>query len=151
MLRGPYAGKLWARQFRKWHPTAPPADPDEHAKRPTDMMADPRRRKAVRETLIAHRNHLAERIARVDICTLVVMGSADFHFKDPAAEGASIATKTGGKLYVVPDAATTRTSSFPTRWSGQSPASSQTPPRDQKQRTHCPTNGRRRHRHRGCG
>ena len=68
------------------------------------MMADSRRRKAVRKTLTAHRNGLAARVARVDVPTLVLMGGADSHFKDPAAEGMSIATETGGKAQVVPDA-----------------------------------------------
>jgi pimeloyl-ACP methyl ester carboxylesterase len=103
-LRGPYAGKLWAGQFRKWHPAAPPADLGEHAAKLAAMMADSRRRKAVRKTLTAHRNGLAARVARVDVPTLVLMGGADSHFKDPAAEGMSIATETGGKAQVVPDA-----------------------------------------------
>jgi pimeloyl-ACP methyl ester carboxylesterase len=104
MLRSPLAGKLWAGQFRKWHPATPPADLDEYAAALAAMMADPRRRRAVRETLTAHRDGLGERIARVDVPTLVVMGGADSHFKDPAAEGASIATATGGTVLVVPDA-----------------------------------------------
>lgn len=104
MLRGPFAGKLWAGQFRKWHPAAPPADLEEHATALIAMMADPGRRRAVRETLTAHRNGLAARIAQMDVPTLVVMGGADSHFKDPAAEGASIAADTGGKVLVVPDA-----------------------------------------------
>lgn len=104
MLRGPFAGKLWASQFRKWHPAAPPADLDEQATALAMMMDDPHRRRAVRETLTAHRNGLAERISRVDVPTLVVMGGADSHFKDPAAEGSSIADQTGGNVLVVPDA-----------------------------------------------
>jgi len=104
MLRGPLAGKLWAGQFRKWHPAAPPADLNEHAAALSEMMADPHRRRSVRQTLTAHRNGLEERINRVDIPTLVVMGGADSHFKDPAAEGASIADGTKGKVQVVPGA-----------------------------------------------
>ncbi len=104
MLRGPFAGKLWAGQFRKWHPAAPPADLGQHADMLVTMMEDPQRRRAVRETLTAHRNGLAARIDRVDLPTLVVMGGADSHFKDPAAEGSSIAAKTGGDVLVVPDA-----------------------------------------------
>ena len=68
------------------------------------MMADPRRRRAVRETLTAHRDGLAERIAQVDVPTLVIMGGADSHFKDPTAEGESIAAGTGGEAFVVPEA-----------------------------------------------
>lgn len=104
MMRGPLAGKIWAGQFRKWHPAAPPADLDEQAAALAAMMADPRRRRAVRDTLTAHRTGLPSRIARVDLPTLVVMGGADSHFKDPAAEGASIATQTGGRVHLVPDA-----------------------------------------------
>lgn len=104
VLRGPFAGTLWANQFRKWHPAAPPADLDEHAAALAEMMADPQRRRAVRETLTAHRNGLAARTAQVDVPTLVVMGGADSHFSNPAAEGASIASGTGGKVHIVPDA-----------------------------------------------
>lgn len=104
MLRGPFAGKMWASQFRKWHPGAPPADLDEQAGRLTDMFSDPQRRRAARETLVAHRDGLEARIAQVDTPTLVVMGGADSHFKDPTGEGESIAAQTGGSLHVVPGA-----------------------------------------------
>jgi pimeloyl-ACP methyl ester carboxylesterase len=104
MLRGPFAGKLWAGQFRTWHPAAPPADLDEQAAVLEAMMADPQRRRAVRETLTARRDGLAGRIAMVGVPTLVVMGGDDSHFGDPSGEGASIAAKTRGRLQVIPDA-----------------------------------------------
>jgi pimeloyl-ACP methyl ester carboxylesterase len=104
LLRGPFAGRLWASQFRKWHPAAPPADLDEYAAGLAAMMGDPRRRRAVRDTLTANRNGLAERIDRVDVPNLVVMGGSDSHFEDPAALGGSIASQTGGTVHVVPDA-----------------------------------------------
>jgi pimeloyl-ACP methyl ester carboxylesterase len=104
MLRGPFAGSMWASQFRKWHPAAPPHDLDAHVDALSAKMADPLRRRAVRETLIARRDGLEERIGRVQAPTLVVMGGADSHFKDPEAEGASIAQRTGGTLHVVPHA-----------------------------------------------
>lgn len=104
MLRGPFAGKLWASQFRGWHPGAPPADLDEQADRLADMFGDPHRRRAARETLVAHRDGLHARIGSVDVPTLVVMGGADSHFKDPTVEGESIAAQTRGSLHVVDDA-----------------------------------------------
>jgi pimeloyl-ACP methyl ester carboxylesterase len=104
MLRGPLAGKLWASQFRKWHPGAPPADLDEQATGLADMMSDRQRRRAVRETLVAHRNGLAERISQVDLPTVVIMGEADSHFKNPKAEGESIVARTGGTLHMIPEA-----------------------------------------------
>lgn len=101
MLRGPLAGKLWASQFRKWHPGAPPADLETQAARLADMLSDPKRRRAARETLVAHRDGLHARTEQVDAPTLVVMGGADSHFKDPIQEGQSIAAQTGGSLHVV--------------------------------------------------
>ncbi|MDH4119575.1 MAG: alpha/beta hydrolase [Acidimicrobiia bacterium] len=100
-LRGPFAGSIWASQFRKWHPASPPADLDQHARALATMMSDPKRRRAVRETLTAHRNGLEQRIDRVDAPTLVVMGGADSHFGDPPAEGESIASSTGGTVHIV--------------------------------------------------
>lgn len=104
MLRLPFAGRLWAAQFVKWHPTAPPADLDEHVRALEEMMSDPDRRTAVRKTLIAHRDGLDERMEQVDLATLVVMGGADSHFKDPAKEGQSVAERTGGSLQMIADA-----------------------------------------------
>jgi pimeloyl-ACP methyl ester carboxylesterase len=101
MLHGPLAGKLWAGQFRKWHPGAPPSDLAAHAAGLAQMMSDPERRRAIRDTLTAHRDGLDSRIERLDVPTLVVMGGADSHFKDPSAEGASIAAQTGGTLLLV--------------------------------------------------
>lgn len=103
-MRGPFAGKMWAGQFKSWHPGAPPADLDDQADRLTDMMRDPRRRRAVRETLVAHRNGLDQRIDTVDLPTMVVMGAADSHFKDPSAEGTMIADKTSGDLHMIDSA-----------------------------------------------
>lgn len=104
MLRGPFAGKLWASQFRGWHPGAPPADLDAHASGLAEMMRDPNRRRAVRETLVAHRDGLEERMAKVDLPTVVIMGEADSHFKDPTAAGEAIVGHTGGTLHVIPNA-----------------------------------------------
>ncbi len=104
LLRTPVAGRLWASQFIKWHPAAPPGDLEEYAAELAAMMTDRQRRRAVRETLTAHRHGLEERIARVDVPTLVVMGGSDSHFGDPAADGTTIAGQTGGTLQMVADA-----------------------------------------------
>ncbi|MEX1281387.1 MAG: alpha/beta hydrolase [Acidimicrobiia bacterium] len=104
LLRLPVAGRIWAGQYRGWHPGNPPVDLDAHARVLADMFTDPRRRTAARQTLTASRAGLAERLDRVDVPTLVVMGGADSHFPDPAAEGSSITAETGGRLVVVPDA-----------------------------------------------
>ena len=103
-LRGPLAAKLWAGQYRGWHPGAPPSDLADHASRLATMLADSGRRRAVRETLLARRAGLAERMARLDLPVLVVMGGADSHFGDPKAEGEEIVAATKGILVVIPEA-----------------------------------------------
>lgn len=115
MLRGPFAGKLWASQFRKWHPGAPPADLEAQASGLADMMSDRQRRRAVRETLVARRTGLAERISQVDLPTIAIMGEADSHFKNPRAEGESIVARTGGTLHMVPVAGHYPHVEFPTQ------------------------------------
>ncbi len=104
LLRGPLAGRLWVDQYRKWHPSSPPADLDEHAAALATMLTDRRRRRAVRHTLTARRDGLEARMDRVTAPTLVVMGGSDSHFGDPVAEGEAIAARTGGRLQMIPDA-----------------------------------------------
>ena len=40
-------------------------------------------------------------MSKVAVPTLVIMGGADSHFKDPESEGRSIAQRTNGELEVV--------------------------------------------------
>ena len=103
-MRGPLAASLWSSMYRKWHPGAPPADLDTHLVGLKAMMQDPKRRKAVRETLTAHRDGVSERVARLDRPTLIIMGEADSHFPNPREEGQGIADATGGELVVIPEA-----------------------------------------------
>lgn len=100
-MRGPLAAPMWASQFRKWHPGAPPADLDDHVASLSAMLGESARRKAVRETLTAHRDGLPARLRKLDVPTLVVMGDADSHFPDPTAEAATIADRTGGRVEMV--------------------------------------------------
>ena len=64
------------------------------------MMSDPQRRKAVRETLAAHRDGMSRRIDRLDVRSLVIFGTADSHFKDPAGQAAGIAKRTGAQVFL---------------------------------------------------
>lgn len=101
ILRGPWAGAMWAKLYRGWYKSNPPTDLDVEIERLKEMLADPRRREAVRETLTADRDGVAERMARVDVPTLTVFGSADDHFGDPQAEASAIAARLGGEALVV--------------------------------------------------
>ncbi len=101
LLRGPWAAGLWARLYRSWYRASPPPDLDEEVRRLRVMLADPSRRRAVRETLVADRDGLDDRIARFDRPSLTVFGTADGHFADPAGEAVAVASALGGDHLLV--------------------------------------------------
>lgn len=101
LLRGPWAAGLWNRLYRSWYPLALPADFDVEAEKIGRMVADPGRRRAVRETLVADRDGMSARIDRLAIPSLVLFGSADSHFGNPEAEAAGIAARTGARVVMV--------------------------------------------------
>lgn len=86
LLRGPWAAAVWVKLYTGWYKTSPPGDLGSEVVRLETMLADPARRRAVRETLTADRDGVAGRIARLDVPSLVVFGTADDHFPDPVAE-----------------------------------------------------------------
>ena len=101
LLRGPWAGPVWTRLYRSWYRSGTPADLEGELARIAAMMRDPARRRAVRETLTAHRRGVAGKVERFDRPALVVFGAADDHFPDPAAEAARVASRLGGEVLLV--------------------------------------------------
>ena len=104
LLRGPWAGALWASMYAGWYKASPPADLPDELERLRAMLGDPARRRAVRRTLTADRDGVAERIARLAAPTLTVFGDADDHFDDPTTEAARVAAELGGGRLIVPGA-----------------------------------------------
>ena len=101
LLRGPWAAGMWAGFYRGWYKTNPPEDLDQELARLKTMFSDPARRKAARQSLTAHRDGVAERIARLGVPTLTVFGSMDDHFEDPVAMAESTAAELNGDRLVV--------------------------------------------------
>lgn len=100
-LRGPWAAGMWAKLYAGWYKSNPPADLANEIERLKVMFSDSDRRRAVRETLTASRDGVAERMQRVGVPTLVVFGSADDHFDDPVTEADAVARRLGGESLVV--------------------------------------------------
>lgn len=101
LLRGPWAAAVWARLYTGWYKASPPSDLASEVSRLRAMLANPSRRRAVRETLTADRDGVEARIARLDVPTLVVFGTADDHFPDPLAQARSTASELRGELLLV--------------------------------------------------
>lgn len=101
MLRGPWAAGLWAKLYTGWYKTNPPADLGAEVEKLKTMLGDPARRRAVRETLVADRDGVAERMSRVQRPVLTIFGSLDDHFPDPVAEAAATAAELHGEHLMV--------------------------------------------------
>jgi pimeloyl-ACP methyl ester carboxylesterase len=104
LLRGPWAGALWGRLYRSWYQSRPPESLDRHILRLQAMLADPERRRAVRETLVAARDGVSEALDAIDLPLLFVFGESDGHFPDPAAEAEKLVARAGGEGLLVPGA-----------------------------------------------
>ena len=100
-LRGPWASALWGSLYRSWYVSNPPADLDDEVERLRQMVRDPEGRRAVRETLTAHRDGMDQRIERVSTPTLTIFGSSDSHFPDPVAEAVHVSQALRGRHVVV--------------------------------------------------
>ena len=87
LLRGRLAAPVWERLYRSWYKASVPADLDTELAAMRRMLSHPEGRRAVRETLVADRKGMPQRLASFDLPALVVYGSADDHFLDPADEG----------------------------------------------------------------
>ncbi len=100
LLRGPIAAPVWARLSRAWYKADPPSDLDDEIARVAGMYRDPARRRAARQTLVAHRDGVEERMRHVEVPALVVFGSADDHFADPRAEAERIADRLAATVVI---------------------------------------------------
>ena len=101
LLRGPWAAWVWSRLYRSWYKSRMPDDLREEIDKMRTMLKDASRRRAVRETLIASRKGLADKIDTYACPTLTIFGSADDHFPDPAAEAARVSSRLHGELIMV--------------------------------------------------
>lgn len=101
LLSGPWAPAAWAKLYRTWYKQVEPPDLDREISRMRHVLAEPHRRRAVRHTLTAGRDGMAERIAALAVPSLTVYGSADDHFADAAGEAAVLADRLGGEQLVV--------------------------------------------------
>ena len=101
MLRGPWAAGVWATLYAGWYKSTPPTDLAVELEKLKAMLGDPARRRAVRETLVASRAGVDERMQAIDVRTFTIFGSLDDHFADPATEAAKTAVELKGEQVVV--------------------------------------------------
>ena len=90
-LAGPWAPGVWGSYYVSLYPTAKPADLDDYRSALVKNLGEPGRLAALKAMLAAGRDDVEPRLPEVGAPTLVVMGSKDPDFADPAAEAETVA------------------------------------------------------------
>lgn len=102
LLARPWGLGFWMRYWTSLFPTRRPPDFDEYAARLRENLSDPARFAAVRGMMLGpSRREIEARLGRVGQPALVVMGTKDRDFKDPAAEAALVAARVDGEVELI--------------------------------------------------
>jgi pimeloyl-ACP methyl ester carboxylesterase len=100
----PWGAAAWARFYTTLYPTRKPADFEAYLAALRANLAQPGRLEALQAMLAAPKTASDERLTRVTVPSLVVMGSRDPDFKDPAAEARRVADAVHGRCELIPTA-----------------------------------------------
>jgi pimeloyl-ACP methyl ester carboxylesterase len=82
---------FWVRFYRSLYPTAPPPDLPSYLRALKANLSEPGRMAALRAMMWEPKEPCNERIGEVGCPVLVIMGSKDPDFPDPAAEARRVA------------------------------------------------------------
>lgn len=92
---GPWGPSLWISYLRTLYPTSQPADFEDYLGRVEANLREPGRMAALRGLLAATQTESGERLARVTVPAVVIMGTKDRDFPNPEAEARLIASSLG--------------------------------------------------------
>ncbi|MCL5950982.1 MAG: alpha/beta hydrolase [Chloroflexi bacterium] len=101
MMNNPWRVRIWGTYYSSLYPSHKPPDFQGYIKQLMDNLAQPGRFDAAKGLANASRKPSAERLKLIKTSTIVIMGTRDPDFPDPAAEGRLVAEQTGGMLAVV--------------------------------------------------
>jgi len=100
MMR-PWGATSWSMYYKSLYPTNPPADLDEYRQALSANLQQPGRMEALQQMIDASKASCEARIPEVKAPVLVVMGTKDPDFGDPAAEAKLVANRLHGHLVMV--------------------------------------------------
>ena len=101
MLHNPWRVRTWGMYYASLYPTRKPPDFKEYLTQLSENMAQPGRFAAASALGSSSRQPSEERLKYVKAPSLVIMGTKDPDFPDPAAEGRMVAEQTRGTLELV--------------------------------------------------
>jgi pimeloyl-ACP methyl ester carboxylesterase len=91
----------WVAYYGTLYPSHKPNDFQDYLKRLRENLAERGRFDAVKRLGSSSRRPSEERLERVKVPTLVIMGTKDPDFPDPAHEGRAVADRVGGELSLI--------------------------------------------------
>jgi pimeloyl-ACP methyl ester carboxylesterase len=97
----PWGPAVWGKYYRTLYPTDQPTDFEQYVDRLQSRMREPGRLAAVRGMMTASKAGVEARLGEIRQPVLVVMGTKDPDFPDPALEAEWIASQTGGQVRLI--------------------------------------------------
>lgn len=98
---GPWGPAVWIRYYQTLYPSKKPADFPAYLSALADNIRQPGRMVAVRAMITSTEPYLEQRLEQVSAPALVMMGTRDPDFKDPAAEANWVAEQLSGEAHLV--------------------------------------------------
>jgi len=103
-LLRPWGPSVWASYYKSLFPVHKPSDLDQRTESVRANMKEPGRIESLRGMGKTTATDCEARLEKVHRPTLILFGSRDPDFPDPAAEGKLLAVRTGGSTEIIPDA-----------------------------------------------
>jgi pimeloyl-ACP methyl ester carboxylesterase len=101
LLSGPWRAGLWRTFFKRAFPTHVPGDYAQEEARRSAALAEPGRFAAFRKMAVASKLESERRLADVTVPVLVLMGSRDSDFPDPAKEARYVGSRLRGNVVMI--------------------------------------------------
>ncbi|HEY9899097.1 MAG TPA: alpha/beta hydrolase [Pantanalinema sp.] len=98
---GPWGPALWGMFYTSLYPTKKPADFDAYLTKLRANLHEPGRLAAVREMIASSKAASEARLSKVRVPSLVLMGTRDPDFSDPAAEAKRVADPLGASVQLI--------------------------------------------------
>lgn len=100
----PWGVSAWLRYYTSLYPTRKPADFAAYTAALRANLAEPGRLAVLHQMLFASKAASEERLPRVNVPALILMGGKDPDFKNPEGEAQWVANRLHGQMMMVPDA-----------------------------------------------
>lgn len=100
----PWGARAWLAYFSTLFPARKPDDWNEYTRRLRANLAEKGRLESLQKMIFAPKDAAEQRLARVGVPSLVLMGTKDPDFKDPEGEARFVAGSTRGAVTMIPGA-----------------------------------------------